>query len=261
MKRNRRNKRGNWFVENLGQIVLTAIGIGIGIYFLWAYVLHGAGSSVNALQQCGSITGNKGECKESCDKSIELELPNVGCKGASNKCCVLKDDNMNDVILPTGYGGDDKYNFGILNIGIKDGEQGITAAGCKPDNKALTIIKCRAGQGVTIPVYININQIGKETVVVRADPVVVINDNGDSVKEHKYVGTTAANLAKDPVQLLTEIVVASTDAKPNTYWEIYPYATCVSQGCKDSDKSQSRGIYKKDPTNSNVLTIKFVNEI
>lgn len=257
MKKSRTNKKGNWFVENLGQIVLTSIGIGIGIYFLWAYVLHGGGDSVRNLQQCGSITGNKGECKETCDKSLELELPNVGCSGVTNNCCVLKDDNMNDVILPTGYGGDNKYNFAILSIGIMGGEKGITGSGCSFDNRALTSMKCVAGQGITIPVYINIKQTGTELVTVRADPVIVMNDNGDSVKEHKYTGATVVDMTKDPVQLITNIVITSSEAKPNTYWEIYPYATCVTKGCRDSDTS-SRGIYRKDATNSMILTIKFI---
>jgi len=259
MKKKRTNKKGNWFVENLGEIVLTAIGIGIGIYFLWAYVLHGAGSSAGNLQQCGSITGNKGACKETCDKSIELELPNVGCSGVANKCCVLKDDNMNDVILPTGYGGNGKYNFEIIGMGIQKGEAGIKAIGCKPTNKALTTIKCKAGQDVTVPIYINIGQKGTEQVTVKADPVIVIDDNGDNIRAGKYTGATAVDLTKDPVQLLTDVRITSTEAKSNDYWKIYPYATCTTQGCKDSDTSQSRGIYKKDATNSNMLTIEFVD--
>jgi len=250
IKRKRTNKKGNWFVENLGEIVLTAIGIGIGIYFLWAYVLHGGGDSIHTLQQCGSLTGNKGQCKETCDTSIELELPNIGCSGVANKCCILKDDNMNDVILPTGYGQSDKYDFSITLMNMD------VPKGCKMDTA--TSMKCVQGNELTTTITITVSNTGAETVTVKADPVIVLNDNGDNVREGNYLGKPVDIKTKTDAKLTTDIKISSDEAKANTYWNIYPYALCDTQVCKDADTS-SRGIYRKDATNSMVLTIKFVN--
>jgi len=258
MKKSRTNKKGNWFVENLGQIVLAAIGIGIGIYFLWAYVLHGGGDTTKTLQTCGALTGSQGQCKEACDKNLELELPNVGCSGVANICCVLKDTGNGDVILPTGYGQSEKYDFSVGAIAVD--KTTAIQKGCQIMNGDSSSVRCTAGNDINIPIIITVTNTGTEKVNVFADPVIVIMDNADTVKENKFIGTRTDIAAKATVNLVTTIKISAADAKSNSYWEIYPYAKCDTSYCQGADLS-SRGIYRKDPTNHNVLTIKFVDQI
>lgn len=246
-------KKGSWFVDNLGQMVLMAIGLGVGIYLIWAYVLHGGGDSINAAQQCGTLTTNNGECKESCDPILELEFPDLGCKGLTNKCCVVKDPDSGDVILPSGYGGDSTYDFEVVSIAFG------TTPGCTRDPRNQKVAICPPNRQYSIPVTIIVRNTKTNIVpMVYADPAVVINGNGDNIrKPGTYTGKVGAQIpVNGQATVTTNIVVSVSDAKVNNYWDVYPYAICTDKLCKATD-SQSRGIMSMN--GNDFVTIKFID--
>ncbi|MGV8141298.1 MAG: hypothetical protein ACP5NW_02565 [Candidatus Woesearchaeota archaeon] len=252
----KKRKKGSWFVDNLGHLILMAICLGIGIYMVWAYILHGPSSSIDSAQKCGALTLNSGTCKETCDLSIEFELPDVGCEGVANKCCVIKDENMRDLLLPSGYGGDTRYDFEVISI-----ELGTPPAGCRADvNNPRAAMSCTPGRAYTMPIVITIRNTGTSAMTGRvyADPLVVINGNGDNIRgPGRYNTGTGSTLAVGgTARLNANVAATASDAKLNDYWDIYPYASCVDRICRDTD-SNSRGILS---TNSDVyVTVKFVN--
>ena len=261
------NKKGSWFVDNLGQMVLVAIGIGVGIYLIWAYVLHGGGDSINSLQQCGALTGNKGQCKESCDTSLELELPNVGCKGITNKCCVAKDEGITDTVLPSGYGGTGALDFKVDSIIIS----GTTApTGCEFDSKNSdgTInyksMICTPGNKIRIPVEIAVSNTGtgKDPMTVFADPAIIINDNGDSLRGPGiYTGKSSviisSDASKNTGKITTNVDISVVDSKEGYYWKIYPYAKCTTTECKKTD-TRSRGVLNLN--RNDFIMVKFIGK-
>ncbi len=249
------NKKASWFVDNLGQMILMAVGLGIGFYFLWAYVLHGGGDSIAKLQECGSLTGNNGACKEACDKSIEYEFPDIGCKGLANKCCVLKDDNINELNLPTGYGGSDKYNFRVNTFEIDT----VQAKGCEfTINRA----ECPKDIEIKIPVKISVTNIGTQTVSIYAEPLRVIADN--SAKTKTVINTKTPitidgkinDMTSDGV-IETTITISVEDSNiEEKYLRIYPYVKCDTELCKkDGGDSKNRGVMVTD--NAKSILVKF----
>jgi len=250
------NKKGVMW-DDIKNAVLAALAIGVGIYLIWAFLLHGAGTSAGALQKCGALTGSKGECKELCNTATELTFENVGCTGVANKCCVRKAENMNDVILPSGYGGNSEYDFKVISIDF-DSSLGLPA-GCQPDsNVASKTIICTPNGRYSIPVVIQIKNVNR-AVEVYADPVVVINGNGDNMKKlGTYVGKVPLKL--DAITLTgeakTTIEVGAGESTENDYWEVYPYAICITNECKKTDSSKSNGILSMN--NNDLVTIKFI---
>jgi hypothetical protein len=252
-------KKGSWFIDNLGQLILMALALAVGIYMLWAYVLHGGTDSFKSAQTCGVLTGNAGECRETCDPTLELELPDVGCEGITNKCCVRKDENMGDVMLPSGYGGSPVgglYNFEVVSISF-----GTKPTACSFDPRDGKVLICPPNNAYTIPVNIGVTNIGTSAITqVFADPVVVINGNGDNIRgPGRYAGTPKQLIrGTTTIQTFTANVrVDANDAKLNYYWNVYPYASCTTTECKSTDTAQSRGIMSMN--GDTYLTVKFLS--
>jgi len=263
-KKHKTNKKASWFVDNLGQLILMAIGIGVGIYFIWAYVLHGGGGTLNELQKCGSLTGNNGLCKETCDKALELELPNVGCKGLANKCCIPKDDNVNGIVLPAGYGGNDKYNFNIDSFYIDTNKGQVE--GCEVTIDA-SRIDCTKGKEIKLPVIITISPTGTWPASIVAEPLIVLADNPNNVKNAVINPKTDTPIAGkvagvvDVTTIETTITISATDSKlEDAYLKIYPYITCYTQQCKsDGGDTKGRGVKVSGETLPIVVTFNKVN--
>jgi hypothetical protein len=245
------NKKGLW--SDIKSAIFTGITIGVGVYLIWAFVLHGGGNTVNALKSCKSLTGSGGQCKSSCDSTLEYSLENVGCSGVNNICCIRKNENQGDVILPSGYGGDPDYDFKVLDIDFDP-----LPPGCSPEkNTASKTIICKPNMRYSIPVVISIRNVNKP-VEVYADPVVVINGNGDMIrKPGTYTGTAQLALATKDEEgdVRTHIEVDASESKDNDYWEVYPYARCISINCRKTD-SASNGILSMNV--NDLVTIKFI---
>ncbi|HYD03030.1 MAG TPA: hypothetical protein VEC16_01910 [Alphaproteobacteria bacterium] len=247
----RKNRKGNVVTDNMANLILMAVIIGIGIYFLWAYVLHGAGDSIDAVQQCGALTGSKGVCKESCDLSAELEFTNLGCKGIANKCCIPKNENMDDVILPAGYGGNTEYDFEVISIDFD------SVGSCKKDPDNNGIILCEPGEEHEVVVIIDVKNIYGETLTY-GDAVVVINGNAKNIRgPGRYTGPSIKFTTGKTDRLRVNLEISAADAKNNDYWTIYPYATCTTAECKSTDTGRARGILSSNDDDS--VTIKFTN--
>jgi hypothetical protein len=245
------NKKGVMW-SDIKDAILTAIVIAIGIYIIWAYFLHGGVKNVDTLQKCGSLTGNNGLCKESCD-STEMAFENLGCTGAKNICCVAKNKNMDDVVLPSGYGGNTQYDFKVTKI-----EFGEPPDGCTFEKSAIDTIICKPGSAYQIPVIITITNLNR-AVEVYADPIAVINGNGDTVKgTGTFSGTEPAKLSTkgETSKVSSEIIITAKESIDNNYWEIYPYARCITTECRKTDTSGSRGIMSMN--NNELVTIKFI---
>jgi hypothetical protein len=262
MKRINRNKKGNFLTDNIGSFLLALAVAMVGLYLIWAYILHGGGTGLAAAQKCGALTGSRGECKMACDANIEVEFENIGCGGKDNKCCVLKDENIRDVMLPSGYGGNNDYNFDVTAIrlaaqpGVPNGcevEQSPTG----PNDKS---ILCKPKLNYKITVEIDVENTGTEELTVSAVPVVVIGGNADLVKPSgTYVGKEETlPSGGGTTKVYADISISSTDSKENNYLKIYPYVKCETRRCKKSDE-KSRGILDTVPTDSEeVITLKFV---
>ncbi|MGV8086319.1 MAG: hypothetical protein ACP5N1_01685 [Candidatus Woesearchaeota archaeon] len=254
--RYKKNKKGSWFVDNIGQLILMAIGIGVGIYFIWAYILHGGGGSLGELQKCGALTGNNGLCKETCDRSTELELPNVGCKGLANKCCVLKDDNINSLRLPEIYGGTENYRFSINSFEIRD----VGVSGCVI--KGPQRIDCNKGKEVILPIKIVVSNTGLKEVTVYAEPVIVIADNTNNIRypvvnpKEPITIAGATYIAPSDAIIETTILIKEDDSKlEEAYLKIYPYVSCKTTECL-KDGGDIRGIMTNDE--SQAITVAFI---
>jgi hypothetical protein len=247
----KRNRKGNVVTDNMANLILMAVVIGIGIYFLWAYVLHGAGDSINAVQQCGALTGSKGTCKETCDLSAELEFTNLGCKGIANKCCIPKNENMDDVILPAGYGGDTDFDFAVQSIDFN------SIGTCTNDPNNNGIILCEPGKEHVVIVAISVKNLYGKTEP-NGDAVVVINGNAKNIRgPGKYTGPSST-LASGETNIFTvRLDISAADAKSNDYWTIYPFASCTSADCKSTDTGRARGILSSNE--DSFVTIKFTN--
>jgi hypothetical protein len=250
--------KGSWFIDNLGHLILMAIAVGVGIYLMWAFVLHGGGDTFNAVQKCEALTLGSGECKESCDSTLELEFPDAGgCKGITNKCCIRKDENAGDVILPSGYGGDNTHDFEVVSIRF-----GTRPNNCQLDTRNPdTVMICTPNNLYSIPVSIVVQNTGTNAIPrVYADPVAVMNGNGDNIRgPGRYNTGTGMMLpvtGTKTVTVTTSVGIAASDAKPNYYWDIYPYASCTDTVCRSTD-SNSRGILSMN--GDRFVTVKFVS--
>lgn len=265
IKRHKVHKKGSWIVDHLGEFIVMAIVVGVLMYIAWSYLLHGAGSQLTALQKCGALTGNSGVCKETCDSKVELELPNVGCKGLENKCCVLKDENIDDLGLPDGYGiPNDLYNFNIESFYIDTSQ---TIEGCTIGLTAWRI-DCKIGTEIQLPVGMDIINYGTKPVSVYAEPWIVIAGNG----RNSVSAVTSPSAKDNPIdidggsidsgsvgKITTNIVISSSYSNlENKYLQIYPYATCSTEECqKGGQDPKLQGLKVTGSGSGKVITITF----
>ena len=224
---------------------MWAVGIAIGIYLIWAYVLHGGGDTIGKLQQCGALTGNKGECKETCDSTLEAEFPDVGCKGVANKCCVARNQDMSDVMLPSSYGGNNNIDFEVQSITLNSVVNLNTCEKEDPTSDKSWI--CTPNNPVSLDIDILVKNTKSQTIEVYADPVVVINDNGDSIRgPGRYTGTVSSGpiTAGNTAEVSTTVLISANDATNGFYIKVYPYAVCTTKECKVAD-SRGRGVMNR----------------
>jgi hypothetical protein len=250
------NKKGNFLTDNIGSFLLALAVAMVGLYLIWAYLLHGGGNSLSAAGKCGALTGSRGECKAACDINIEVEFENVGCSGKENKCCVLRDENIRDVIIPPPYGGNTDYNFEVLSIALAEQPSGSCNYENTPTGTSDNVIECRPKLSYRIPIRISVKNSGAGEVKVSAVPVVVVSGNADLVKPvGTYVGEVVTLQPGDTGDVLVDITISSSDSKENNYLNIYPYVKCETRKCKSTDE-KSRGILGLNPDAS--ITVKFV---
>jgi len=256
------NKKGVW--SDIKSALLAIAILGVSLYILWAYVFHGILPQAHTFEKCEGLSGNNGLCKESCDSTTEFAFPGVGCgNGKASTCCVRKNPNMNDVILPGGYGGDKSFEFEVVSINF-----GALPGKCAFDTtdplKSKKTIICPPNYQQTIPIEITVRNL-YGAIIVFADPVIVINGNGDKMSKFgKYIGNTNVNLPKNTAAapapgpefiIKSDIKIASSEAIENDYWEIYPYVKCETKECKKTDDPAGRGILNYNT--NDVLTISF----
>ena len=262
------NKKG--LGSELKDIIIYSLIILIGIYFIWTYLLHGAGDTIGNLQTCGSLAVGKGVCRESCNADYEASFPGIGCIGVKSTCCISTTGNFLDTVLPAPYGGDiSLYNFDVKYIGLKDNTKYDSSPDtmkadvgqCVFEDKPTdTSLRCIQGTKVTLMIKIGVAGTGVNPVKVYASPVTVVNDNPDS-KKQAYQGITPATLAKGATtEVYTIITINPADAQPNSWWKIYPYAACIEPECKKTDIS-SRGIMKNILNNPQIFSVKFVDKL
>jgi hypothetical protein len=259
----KKNKKASWFVDNLGQMILMAIGIAVAFYFIWAYILHGGAPAIAQLQQCGSLTGNNGECKETCDKNLEYEFPDIGCKGLENKCCVPKEESINDLNLPSGYGGNTEYDFSIKSFEI---DIDNVPSECTTSSSDSTVIGCPQNSNINLPVKVEAINIGTGEIEVYVAPMIIIG--GDSNKlsianletpidKKTIAGKVSGSSASEEVILATIKITTTESNSEEKYLEIYPYLICSTDNCKKTDSSKNRGIKVTD--SSKIIRVKFVS--
>jgi hypothetical protein len=255
------HKKGVW--SDIKEAVLAIAILCACLYLVWAYILHGIVPTQNTLQQCSALTGNGGVCKAQCDSTAEVAFPGLGCKGKTSLCCVKKNENMNDVILPSGYGGDTNYDFEVLSIDFVN----PLPTGCQPDladDATGKTIMCTPNRPYTISIQITIKNLYKP-IDVYANPVVVLNGNGDNIIVGKFPGAkitlkTASTVTPEiptadnenaitpipgeaPEQIVTTNIKVTTDqTSENEFIDIYPYVMCDSAVCKKTDDPAMRGI-------------------
>jgi len=250
------NKKGFTFVpETAMGWVLVIFVAAVLMGGIWIFIIHGSFNTIKTTTQCGTLMGIKGECRITCDPNLEIESPIGGCKGKASKCCVRKEENMNDVILPTPYGGSQDYDFKVTDIAIKI----PLPSGCRVTAVDKSYV-CDPNTRYIIPIDITVQNVNKG-VEVYADPVVVINGNGDNIrKPGTYTGTVKASLnsAGDTKIVSTKIEIAPNDAIPNYYWEIYPYAKCMTQNCRNTDPGTD-GILSADQKDFITITFESMN--
>jgi hypothetical protein len=248
------NKKGNFLTDNIGSFLLALAVALIGLYLIWAYILHGGGDSIGAAQKCGAITGSRGECKLSCDVNLEMEFENMGCE-KRERCCVLIDADIRDVILPSGYGGNTEYDFDIESISVNLPEC-QEESGSQNGNSWI----CAPRRSYKIPVQIEVINTGNNNIKASAVPVVVVSGNSDLVKPvGTYTGKEEDIGSGGAGTLFVEVGITSNDAKDGNYITIYPYAKCETRQCKRTDE-RSRGILEKMPDGSDeFIIIKFVS--
>jgi hypothetical protein len=250
-------KKGSFMQDNMGAIIMTAVAIGIGIWFVFAYLLHGPGDTVAVFQKCGALTTNRGTCKAQCDSTTEDGLADVGCKKPNNICCIPRYQNINDVVLPAQYGGGTggDLDFGIDYIGLT-----TIPSTCKADPTDYNI-KCLAGQEIVLPVKIGVLNAGKTPITVHTAPVRVIDDDASSVKQDPaYIGADKSMAAgPSSIEITTNIVISKDDAKLDYYWKIYPYAECLTDACKKSDDPLHRGAMRG--SSNKFMQVKFVSSL
>ena len=246
-------KKGDFETSKLGNFLLVlAISLVI-LAAIWMFLVHGSLLTLKTTTTCGTLMGFKGECRISCDAYLETEYPGGGCKGQTSKCCVRKEENMADVILPSGYGGSEDYDFKVVSIAVKSLPSGCTPANNNVENSYV----CVPDKRYTIPIEITVQNVNK-ALEVYADPVIVINGNGDNIIKSTYTGTAKASLstAGQTGTVTTNIEISSSDAKANDYWEIYPYAKCITNNCKATNAG-SEGILSMNE--KEFVTITFEN--
>jgi hypothetical protein len=254
MRRINKDKRGGIW-DHFGDFMLALALTLFGLMLIWGYKVHG--QNLESMQGCGQITGSRGECKISCDINTEVEFENVGCKGKENKCCVLNDENIRDVMLPGGFGGNSAYSFDVLSIAAD--MSGISA--CTPEANADGTTddktwKCKPNIAYKIPINIEIQNTGTGDLDVVAVPVVVVSGNADTVKP---IGTFTGDKLSVPGgqsgTLKVTVSINSGDSKTGNYLNIYPYAKCDTRQCKRTDE-KLQGIVSRNIDTS--IMIKFV---
>ncbi len=237
-------------------ILVVVIGIVIG-------VRHNTNKNTDAIQSCGSIGSivGAGVCKESCATG-ELSMEGFGCEGTAKYCCTSS-GNMVDVSLPVPYGkGTAALNFNVLTIEVDGGEATLQNSNCVKNSPDLSSIKCLSDSDISIPIKIGVINRGSSATEILAAPVIVISGNAENMIIDQYRPKVPTTLAvhNDMQYIQTTITISPDEAVLGSYWEVYPYALCTTQPCKNADTS-SRGIYRTDNTHSNILTIKFVDII
>lgn len=244
------DRKGNFLTDNIGSFLIALAVALVGLYLIWAYLLHGV--DYGATSSCGFMTGAKGVCQISCDADTEIEFENVGCKGKENKCCVLKEGDIRDTILPPPYGATDEFT--ITSIGLES----PPSASCTQDTSDASISTwiCPPARSYTFKVAIGVEKTGtavdNDYAKISAVPVLVLSGNADKVmppgtytgKEIGYAGTA-----------LADVTVSASDAKEGNYVMIYPYIKCETRKCKLTDEKR-RGILTYDP--EKYIMIKFV---
>jgi hypothetical protein len=250
---NKISKKGDFEMSKLGNFLLILAVCAIIGTALWMLLVNGSLLTLKKSTACGTLMGFKGECRVSCDPYLETEYPGGGCAGQASKCCVRKEENMADVILPSGYGGSQDYDFKVVSIAVKNLPSGCRPASTNADNSYV----CTPDNKYTIPIEITVQNVNK-ALEVYADPVIVINGNGDNIIKSTYTGTakTSLNTAGQNGIVTTNIEISSSDAKANDYWEIYPYAKCITNNCKATNAG-SDGILSMNE--KEFVTITFEN--
>ncbi len=257
MKHTRRfRKKGNFLTDNIGSFLLALAVALVGLYLIWAYLLHGVNPS--SMNGCGQLTGSRGTCQISCDTNTEVEFENVGCKGKTNKCCVLKDDSITRTILPPPFGGTTEYNFEITDIRF-NGD--ISSIGCDqepaPDGDTSVTLRCPPMRSYRIPIAVVVSSTGTGPVEVLAVPVVIVSGNADTVRPPgTYVSKEKVDITSaQSAEAYVDVTLSATDSKEGNYVTIYPYAKCETRKCELADESR-RGILSY--SEEKYITVKFV---
>jgi len=258
-RKNIHNKKGSVLADHGVEFAMAVIGLLICLYFAWAYLLHGAGDNLSQMQKCGAYTGGRGQCALSCDRNTEYTVQGAGCS-KNEVCCVLIDENAQDVILQTPYGGSPTYDFSVLAISF-DPNKPLT--GCEYETTVSgqqdeKVIHCTPGHQYRISVAIAVESTGTDNppLQISAVPVVVITGNADTIKPAGTFAGPVVDLGSGTPPT-AEIVITNTEAKADNYIDIYPYVKCdTMRVCKSTDPMK-RGILNRGPEDE-YLTIKFV---
>jgi len=264
-------RKNNWFKKGQDasgisfKVILGLIILGIFTFLVIKYLAFGTNDKLDTANSCGVMTGSKGLCKASCDKNTELEFAGFGCDGEKSKCCISKDDDMPDVLLPPTYGiRNNDYDFQVLNIETIIEEENLPKTSqCKLDGDSLLSIRCLAGNEINIPVIINVKNIRENNISVKAYPVIVIKDDGDKVFKGRGTSDTGTTITQNPnpVEIKTTVTIEEDEAEKGSYLKIYPYALCDEEYCKEIDTEGNRGILRKEETENSFLTVLFVDEL
>jgi len=241
----RYNNRGevNWVLVLI--VGLIAVLIIVLIIRSWG---KSADNNFRTLSNCGSLTGGMGFCRVEC-KEGELKYQNFGgCPPKDDSgatfCCVNPDKSVSSV-LPEEFGGNDAYNFKIKYIGFL-----YTASEAKPSSCQFVAgssvkMQCAKGIGITLPIQINIQNVGTQPLDVYGLPMVTINDNYNTMTTPAN-GNTLTKLAVGGAESSVAKIVIEP-SKANGFYRIYGYAKCETQECKNTNP---KGVLRKYDDNA-----------
>jgi hypothetical protein len=263
---NSMHHKGVW--SDIKNVIIMALIILVSVYLLWTYVLHGGAKQIASLQSCGSLATGRGECKETCDKSIELGYKDFGCEGVKNWCCIRTQESMSDLTLPATYGSSqNEYDFIVEYVGIEnDNVYANDPAKMKSDigdcafqnSGANTILRCTQGTIVTFTLKIGVKSTGSKAVSVQAYPVRVRNGDQETIRQLPASDATAIEIGDPTLETTAPITITAAEAIPNVEYKFYPYVLCSTDGCKSKDTA-NKGILRTK--NDAYIQVKFVDKI
>jgi hypothetical protein len=220
------------------------IVFGILAYIAYDKLWKGGSKGIDDRMTCNSLTYNDGVCKESCDRDLELDIGKSSCEKASKAegveltCCSPIDEDMQDTILPTGYGGSKEYRFDVTSISIDP-----LPSRCTKEENSDNIV-CPVGNSVSFQVKIGVTSTGSGSITAYANPVIVSKSDVVDKDNLATTGATTLNTNQAKGEATSDsITIDTADAIAGNYYKIYPYGLCNTQDCKDTD-AQSRGVYR-----------------